>query len=348
MQFVRRAVSLIVFVSMAGGIAAWDYSGHRCVNLLAFDGLPGDFPKFVKAPEARERIAFLAGEPDRWRNVTDLTLKHYNALDHYIDVEDLAEAGLDPKNVSPMRYQFAVDFAAGRKRFAKNFQPIDDERNADHTQEWPGFLPWSITEYYGKLKSAFSQLRTLEEFGGGEEEIQNVRENIVYLMGVMGHYVGDAGQPLHTTRHFNGWIGANPRGYSTWKRFHQWVDGGYIFKAGIGYRTLERRVRPATILFTQPDDDEGRDAFDSVMSFVIAQNQRVEPLYKLDKARKLQAGDDPVDPDGVGFIEEQLLRAAGMLSSLWFTAWQNAEIDGYLRSRLEKKTEVQAAESMAR
>ena len=47
---------------------AWDYEGHRIVNQLALVSLPTNFPAFVRAPANAERIAFLAGEPDRWRN----------------------------------------------------------------------------------------------------------------------------------------------------------------------------------------------------------------------------------------------------------------------------------------
>ena len=40
-------------------------------------------------------------------------------------------------------------------------------------------------------------------------------------MGVMGHYVGDCAQPLHTTKHHNGWVGENPHGYTTWPGLHK-------------------------------------------------------------------------------------------------------------------------------
>jgi len=36
---------------------AWDYEGHRLVNQLALASLPKDFPAFVSAPAAQERIA---------------------------------------------------------------------------------------------------------------------------------------------------------------------------------------------------------------------------------------------------------------------------------------------------
>src|ERR1700743_1021408 len=68
---------------------AWDYEGHRLVNQIALASLPSDFPAFVLTPEAKERIAFLAGEPDRWRNTSDPTFAHVNGTDHYLDLEQL-------------------------------------------------------------------------------------------------------------------------------------------------------------------------------------------------------------------------------------------------------------------
>ena len=74
---------------------AWDYEGHHMVNELALTSLPKDFGIDL-TPALRGRIAFLAGEPDRWRNVPDLPLKHFNGPDHYLDVEDLKLCGLSP------------------------------------------------------------------------------------------------------------------------------------------------------------------------------------------------------------------------------------------------------------
>src|ERR1044071_5432805 len=117
--------------------------------------------------------------------------------------------------------------------FPEKFAPVDPEKNKDHTRELVGLLPWSITENYGKLKSGFSYLKAFQEGGGTPEELANAQANIIYIMGVMGHYVGDGSQPLHATVHHHGWVGANPNGYSTNKNFHGWIDGGYFKKVGM-------------------------------------------------------------------------------------------------------------------
>lgn len=148
------------------------------VNQLALASLPEEFPAFVHQPENAERITFLAGEADRWRNNSDLPLKHYNGLDHYFDAEQLASAGLDEDTVSDLRYSFVVKFAQGRLAHPENFPEIDAEKNSDNTKEWPGFLPWAITEYYGKLKSAFSYLKTFQKTGT-PEEVANAQANVL-------------------------------------------------------------------------------------------------------------------------------------------------------------------------
>src|SRR5476649_2105939 len=89
---------------------AWDYEGHRIVNQLGLASLPADFPAFVREPATAGRIAFLAGEPNRWKSAPDLPLRQYNSMDHYCDLEQLTEAGLDPATVSSFRYDFAVQF----------------------------------------------------------------------------------------------------------------------------------------------------------------------------------------------------------------------------------------------
>jgi hypothetical protein len=318
-------------------VRAWDYPGHRIVNQLALASLPADFPAFVRDPAAAERIAFLAGEPDRWKNVTDLPLRHENGPDHYLDLEQLGWAGLDPAALSPLRYEFAVQFAAGRAAHPRQFPPIDPEKDADRTREWPGFLPWTVTEYFERLQSAFSYLRAYEEGGGTAEEIANARANIVYFMGVMGHFVGDGAQPLHDTVQHNGWVGDNPHGYTTDQKFHAWIDGGFIAAAGIRFSGLKPQARAAQVLPTAPVAGERDAVFSDVMRYLVAQNERVIPLYELEKAGKLKADGTPGSLDGRGFIDEQLLRGGQMLGSLWLTAWRVAPPDRYLLGQLARR-----------
>lgn len=313
------------------------------VNEIALASMPADFAPFTREPAAKERIAFLAGEPDRWRNTSDVPVKHQTSLDHYFDFEQLAMAGLTAGTVPDTRYNFAASFAAGRKAHLAAFPAIDPAKDADHTDEWPGFAPWAITESYGRLKSAFSYLKTFEALGT-PEEIANAKANVIDLMGVMGHYVGDCSQPLHLTIHHNGWKGDNPRGYTRWPGFHAWIDGGFIDKADIKTAALLPQVTPAQPI-SLTVAGSGRDPmFTFVMGYIITQHALVGPLYELEKSGALKAEAIGQSDVGKQFITARLLTAGKTLAAIWLTAWQQAGPDDYLRTRLTKR----AAESQTK
>ncbi len=342
---IRRffALTCVVVLPLAP-MRAWDYEGHRMVNQLALASLPKDFPVFVQAVANLERVAFLGGEPDRWRNVPDLVLKQSGGSwsDHFIDMEYLTDAGIDVATVSSFRYDFIVQYAAARAKNLQNFEPIDPAKNADHTREWPGFAPWAITEYYAKLRSGLSYLKVYEELGT-PDEIMNAQANILYVMGVLGHYVGDCAQPLHTTKHHNGWTGPNPKGYSTWPGIHSWIDGGITLKAGIKLAQLTSRVVPAQPISLSPRADGREPLFVAVMDYLQASNAMVEPLYQLEKDKKLGHGDQPMTDEARMFIESRLLEGSKMLGAIWLTAYQSVVPDTYLRTALIKRQTGAAA-----
>lgn len=315
--------------------SAWDYEGHHTINQLALATLPTNFPAFVLTPVARGRIGFLAGEPDRWRNTSELALAHVNGPDHYLDLEQLADYGLTPATLPPFRYDFTVKLGLARAAHPEKFEPIDPDKDRDHTRELVGFLPWAITEYYAKLKSEFSYLKTFQAYGGTPEEIANAEANIIYTMGVMGHFVGDGSQPLHTTKHHNGWVGENPHGYPTNHTFHAWIDGGYFRKiGGLKPEVLIHRMQPAQHI---GNPELPGVFFQMVVAYIVAQNKLVEPLYKLEKEHKLSPRGGEIIPEGRAFMEGQIVRGAQMLGDIWLSAWQDATEDKHLKTELMKR-----------
>lgn len=326
-----------LIVSLAAPAYAWDYAGHRAVNQLALEALPPDFPAFVKKPEARERIAFLAGEPDRWRNSQEGPLAHASSPDHYLDMEDLAELDYTPENLTEFRNLFIGRSIALRETHPERFKPINPKFNKDHTREIIGTLPWTIAEYYGRLGSAFSYLKAYQEHRGTPEEIANAEQNIIYLMGVMGHFVGDGAQPLHTSRNANGWEDPNPNGYTKARTFHAWIDGGFLRSTGpIDVTRLAANVKPAALISTSPDANGRNGIFSAVMQYIVEQHAKVEPLYQLDKDGKLTPA-NPASKEGRAFLENQLVIGAHELSSLWLTAWRSTTPDTYLIKVLDER-----------
>jgi hypothetical protein len=335
--------SLLILVALELNAVAWDYEGHHAVNELALAALPADFPAFALMPAARERIAYLAGEADRWRNVTDaktgrdLALGHVNGPDHYLNLEDLKRYGLTPATLPPLRYDFVAAIVRARATHWGNFPAPDPAKDADHTRELCGFLPWAITEQFEKLQSGFSTLAALEKFGGTPAEIANAKADIIYVMGVMGHFVGDASQPLHTTKYHHGWTtNDNPNHYTTSPGFHAWIDGGFFRKTGgIDVKKLTLHIQLAQKI---PAAGEPNGVFTTAVNFIVAQNKLVEPLYILDRDGRLSDKENR-GAEGRAFLEAQLVKSGQLLGNLWLTAWQTAPEDKYLERELQQRAE---------
>jgi hypothetical protein len=327
-------LSLLLVCGVPGVMCAWDDEGHRLVTQLALKSLPVEFPVFARTGRAVERLAYLSGEPDRWRNSTNLAFRHASAPDHYLNVDDLSLYGLSPATVSPFRYDFVAQLKLAREKDPSRFRPIDPLKNSDHTRELVGFLPWTLNEHFARLESAFSCLKTFEQHGGTGEEISNAQQNVIYWMGIISHFAGDAAQPLHTTRHFNGWIGPNPHGFNTNRSLHTWIDGGFIRRAGIRAEELAPRMRRATLLWSGP---AGNDVFQESMRFVIQQFELVPRVYELDRDGRLSPDKGDVT-EGREFISAQLARGGQFLGDLWYSAWNKAPMDRYLRDELARRT----------
>jgi hypothetical protein len=321
--------------------AAWDYEGHHAVNELALASLPANFPDFVLTPETKTRVAYLGGEADRWRNETNLrngtglALGHASGPDHYLDLEDIKFYDLTPETLPPLRYDFVADIVKAREAHPERFPAIDPARDSDHTRELSGFLPWAITENYEKLQSGFSTLAAFEKFGGTPQEIKNAREDIIYVMGVMGHYAGDASQPLHTTMYHHGWTtNSNPNHYTTSSGFHGWIDGGFFRKTGgIDVKKLSAQIHPAEKIAAASNPN---GIFRMSVNFIVEGNRLVEPLYKLEKDGKLSDQGD--SSEGRAFLEGQLVKSGQFLGNLWLTAWQTAPEDTYLERELQQRS----------
>lgn len=330
------AAGLAVLFLAAPALRAWDYEGHRLVNLLALEALPTNFPAFVRGPAARERLAFLGGEADRWRNTPHYPLRHQNGPEHYFDFEDLTPLGLSATNLPPLRHEFIAHVFRVRAAHPGRFLAIAATNDLDRTKALPGLLPWRMAEDFARLKSAFSYLKAFEQAGGSAAELANARDNVIYLMGVMGHFPADGAQPLHTTRQYNGWTGDNPRGFTTNRGFHAWIDGGFLRKTGVSFDELRPRVKPAPALAPANPRPERDPAFDFAAAYLARQFEEVIPLYELEKRGGL-TGEDGPGKEGREFLLQQLLRGVEALATLWRTAWEQAPPDTYLLGQLARR-----------
>jgi hypothetical protein len=315
MRLLRLCLPFILLLILAAPALAWDAHGHRVIAQLAVEGMGSDAPDWLKDPNTIAQIADQATVPDRWRSNHLPQLTHLNNPDHYIDIEDLAPYGLSLKTLPPLRYEYVKAMVLARERAGDKFQgrPINAAHDTAKTEEWPGFVPYAILEQYGKLQSAFSTIRVLEKLNdpGRANELEMARQNAKYNMGIMAHFVGDAAQPLHLTKHHHGWVGDNPNGYTTDKGFHAYIDGAVLRLHHID----AAMVRPLCKFDIKLDS---REPWDDVIDYIGATFQTVEPLYELEKSGELR------QDKGRQFICGRLAAGASMLGSMYKAAWDSA------------------------
>jgi hypothetical protein len=241
------------------------------------------------------------------------------------------------------RYDFVAQLALMRQAHPDKFPEPDAGANQDHTRGLVGLLPWAVAESEGKLKSGFSYLKAYEE-AGTPEEIANAQANIIYVMGVMGHLIGDGAQPLHTTIHHHGWVGDNPHNYTTNRGFHSWIDGGFFNKTGgANLQELKSRLRTAQTVSLNGRIAKPEETFQVAVLFLVEQNKQVEPLYQLEKDGKL-SGEGEKGLEGKAFLEGQLLKAGQLLGYFWYSAWQEAPPDTFLKSQLARRKKTVGTE----
>jgi hypothetical protein len=269
---------------------AWGNEGHRIINHLAAINLPQDAPSFLRWAGSVSEIDYLGPEPDRWRSPAEPELVSVQAPEHFIDLELADRLGPLPRR----RFDFEASvFATGQR------------------PEKIGLQPWQAFEVWQRLKAALREYRRLS---AAHQDTHDVEQVVVFYAGWLGHYVGDAAQPLHTTVQYNGWTGPNPNGYTTEHKIHWKFEGPFV-GANLHASDVEPRMTAVQAL-------QG-DVFDDYVAYLRQSSKYIEKVYQLDKAGGFDGSGSKESRD---FTADRLAAGASMLRDMVYSAWlQSAE-----------------------
>ena len=277
---------IVVFLvlSLAPPASAWGEEGHRYINRVAAEHMPADMPLFFR--NAGARLTFLGPEPDRWRDTKELNkaLGEVNGPDHFVDIDK-------PENFEALpndRYVYG-DWLRAQGKDPKVI----------------GFLPYSMLEGFQKIEVLFRLWRDPQH----EAERDQIEQNIIYYAGVVGHYVADGSQPLHTSIHYNGWTTSSNSQLFTREPLHGRFEGEYV-KAQIKPEDFSGLVKTATRL---------QDPFADIVKYLVDSYNHVPELYRMEKKVRWDANNR--NADSKKFVTERLAAASQMLANLWYTAW---------------------------
>lgn len=323
--FVLFLMSACAFVS-GPSVQAWDEEGHVIITRVAYEKLPPEMPEWLRTEKVLTRLEYLSAEPDRWRGQHNIHLDHINNPDHFIDAEDLQPFSLSLRTLPPLRREFIDLLATKRAQDPKAYPGRNPSKDKEYTQLVPGLLPYEIAEMQWKLAASWTTLKTYEQYRSyvTDEMIDQARQNVVYQMGILSHFVGDGSQPLHTTRHYNGWVGANPKGYTTSRKFHAYIDGGVIAHHRITADSLASRARAPKKIST-------KDYWPQTCEYLESTFKQMEPLYEMEMSGELDKA------AGKAFIEDRLLEGGSMLCGVWVAAYEGAHIDDFRVKQLTSK-----------
>lgn len=314
MSTTRRLASAAVLLTSATLLSTtpawgWGRDGHEMINQLAGQYLPADVPDFLHNPNGLDVLHYLGPEPDRWRNRAEEELSSTQAPDHFLDMEwaDLAATpctaggpgcGADGTLLPKKRYDYFRALAAAQAKHPD--LPLQPDK--------VGMQPWQVEEVWERLKSDMRDYRRLLADNGDLAPVETV---ILFEAGWLGHYVGDGSQPLHTTIHYNGWVGAtNPNGYTKDHKIHSQFESVYV----------TANIKPADVapLVAAARPEVIGDEWTQYLDYLHHTNSLVEPTYALEKAG---AFTDAGTPAGKTFTQERLAAGAIELRNLIYSAW---------------------------
>jgi hypothetical protein len=327
---IKRAalLTIVALFACAAPVLAWGPKGHTIVNRLAAQALADqNVPSFLKTASAQFEIAYLGPEEDRLKGSGRSWDADYDP-GHYLDLmDDATVAGVVSMNDLPPS-QAAYDEAL---------------RAANTDSHRQGYLPYSILDGWEELRDDFAYWRV------DKGEVKQIDEQLVLRdLGVWGHFVGDACQPLHVTVHFNGWGKyPNPNGYTQSRRTHAFFESEFVNRY-VTQARVAALVPHAVHLQAGAQPASQKQVLSEIVRYLLETSRTVPQLYQIEKTGGFANG----SPQATRFTASRLATGTAELRDLVLWAYEdslNAKV-GYpavsLRDILAGKARWRAGNDM--
>lgn len=267
----------------------WGFFGHKKINEMAIYTLPEGMFGFYKAN--MDFIIDHSVDPDKRRvAVIGEEECHFIDMDRYC----FGEPGCNPFNNVPRRWNDAV------AKFG------EDSLRAN------GIVPWHVNLMLIRLTEAFKS----EDY-----------YKILRMSAEIGHYIGDAHVPLHSTSNYNGQLTGQRGIHGFWEsRLPELFEPGYDFFVG----NANYIDRPQDFIWDRVQ--ESFAAVDSVLGFErnLTAEFPSDQKYSFESrgAAEIKAYSreysDNYHKMLNGQVERRMKQAVVSIGSFWYTAWMNA------------------------
>ena len=175
-----------------------------------------------------------------------------------------------------------------------------------------GIVPWHIYRVKNQLTSAF---------------VKKDVERILNLSADLGHYIGDANVPLHTTENYNGQLTGQKGIHGFWEsRLPELYFENYSFWVGAANYEPDPQQRAWKAV------ENANKALDSVLWF----ESRLNLKFDEDRKYSFEARGNSIKKvyskeysksyhnKLSGMVERQMQRSVKMVGDFWYTCWVDA------------------------
>jgi hypothetical protein len=180
-----------------------------------------------------------------------------------------------------------------------------------------GTLPWHVKDLMEKLTKAFKEKKKTE---------------ILFIAADLGHYIGDAHMPLHTSANYDGQLTGQKGIHALWEsRIPEMFGKNYNFFVGDAKMIENTDQEMWNIIFNSHKLKDTLLNVDRELRKTIPENKmfRVDNEGKVLKSKYGQAifSDEYAKAlhDALkGMVEKQMRASAIATANFWYTAWVNA------------------------
>lgn len=240
---------------------------------------------------------------------------HIDFITQEASVPDIRKYALKYKDENPRHYIDLENFGS-MDSLPKTLEEATKKYDAKFLND-NGILPWYIEDMMAKLTKAFKEKN---------------RAEILFLAADLGHYIGDAHMPLHTSANHDGQLSDQKGIHSLWES-----------------RLPELFVKNYKL--NVPEAQYYEDVHKATWDMIRDTHSLVQPLLAVDKKLRTSTPENQVfvvDADGKivkskynsakfsdeyaaklhtelnGMVESQMKKAITATASFWYTAWVNA------------------------
>lgn len=306
-------------------VLAWGGRGHAAIcEAAVFLVKNKSLKEYLQ--NKPQMMGHLCNIPDTsWRSLSEESRK-YGDPTHFIDIEVL---GLKIKDI-PADYKKIVSTYTGTENKFK-----DGIKIFSVPTEF-GSVWWRADQFYRLALEEAKKLKVLPAPANSKEEqnedfpYNKAFYNLVVDLGLMGHFVGDAGQPYHNTSDYDGYA-SNHGG------IHAYFEDASVayFGADLVYQITKKANSMKSAAFIKPKSViEKMRALSEISSLEIKTIDKLDPVIKpsiirIEKGMSLRTPAERKSAS-VGFknfeklIVQEMARSSLLLANLWEQAYVEA------------------------